>query len=88
MTQAPTQHLVEEMKRGRLDLYIAEGRNLIRQQIASLRQARSDGLQITTNESLLPALVVTVSALRRQRRHCIETTAAADGRQQPAAHSK
>jgi hypothetical protein len=63
-----TEAFIEQMQEKRLDAYIDEGRFLIRQQIATIRDARAQGVQVNTAESFLPALIVTVSALRLQRR--------------------
>lgn len=55
-----------------VDRHIAEGRTIIRRQIAVLRQLQQDGLPTRNGLELLDALRETVEALRRHRRFVLE----------------
>ncbi|WP_153945791.1 hypothetical protein [Cupriavidus sp. U2] len=55
-----------------VDRHIAEGRTIIRGQIAVLRQMQQDGLPTRNGLELLAALRATVEALRRHRRFVLE----------------
>lgn len=56
-----------------MDRHIAEGRAIVRQQLAVVRQLRRDGLPADAALALLAALRETVGALRRQRRNAGDT---------------
>ncbi|WP_066742349.1 hypothetical protein [Cupriavidus sp. D384] len=55
-----------------VDRHIAEGRAIIRRQIAVLRHLQQDGLPMHNGLELLAALRETVDALRRHRRFVLE----------------
>ena len=55
-----------------VDRHIAEGRAIVRRQIAVLRQLQLDGLPTRDGLELLAALRETVEALRRHRPNVLE----------------
>lgn len=67
-----------------VDRHIADGRVIIRRQIAVLRQLQQDGLPTRNGSELLSALRETVKALRRHRRFVLEAMPAEPSA--PAAH--
>ncbi|XQM37404.1 hypothetical protein DFLDMN_004288 [Cupriavidus sp. H19C3] len=51
------------------DRHIADGRRLVRGQLALIRRLRADGMPTAAAEQLLQALRQTVTTLRGHRRH-------------------